>query len=1748
MIALPFFPVLIHQIIHQWLKSRQALITSVFILTVLFLCFCYTQTPTLHAQESGGPHTLYVVDPDGLNQVPVRADGQSSLTATLYSLSADAFLQRYLTTSSAWDAIDTSGLTPALTWTAPITGTTYGGLHTLPLPPLAGDNRMVPSGIYVLQTPGVGWHENRAYLLVSRHTLVVKQGNKGQVVLWATTLQTKQPVAEMEITLYDNNGVALATGRTNADGLLTLNVGTASPRIAIGRHGAEMTLAGIDWQWRQEGHSWSWSEPNAERYRVYLYTDRPLYRPDQSLHYHAIIRNNDLAGYTPLDSATPITVTLRDSRNNLLDTATVHADDFGTVHGTFTLSDEPPLGEYRLALTINGETTTQPLYVEEYRKPEYAVSVETPATFALHGDTIPLTVQSDYYFGQPVANATVVVNIYRQPLYRYYSWWDKEYHEYYGRRELVESRTGQTDGTGGYQFTDTPSALDTENGSGYHYTYIATVTDARDLPVMGMGAINVYARGFTLRARTEKYGYAVREEVVLQVSTSEHDGTPRANQRVTVRVVKPAYEKENDVDMVPPQTLATDAAGNVSVRYSTLPQGWYSVVVTSIDDQGKTVEATRHLWIYGNESNQSWWYHDDNTLTLMADRDSYAPGDVAQLLIQSNVMGTALLTLERDGVHSERIIPITGPVTTVALPITADYAPNIHAKIHLYQITGSETERPIHPDDKEGHLLTAEAELAVPVPEKRLIVTFTDLAASYTPGAEAPLTLQVTDQNGVPVQAQVAVAIVDEALFALREDLAGDLFDTFYGARANGVATFDSQAYTFYWDLWQRDGPPTTLDDVAGDEAAATRQTRRNFQDTAYWNPTLQTDAAGRVTFTVPLPDNLTTWRLVARAVTKATEVGETRSQLLVTQELIARPALPRFAVVGDRFQTGVVAQNYTGTETTATTTMTAQTLTLLDPAGQQLTLPYNGTAIVQWTAVASLPGTDLVTTTVATSHGSDEVELVLPIKPFAVPDRWVTAGIAAPSATATFTMPHNAIRETTTLALHLSPSLAAGVTEGLDALIAYPYGCVEQTMSRLLPTAVAATAFTQMGIETPRADELPAIITSGLQKIYGFQHEDGSWGWFYDDDGGVYLTTYVLLGLHAVQQAGFAVEAAVIDRGFAYVDQHLATVTEPGTKAYALYVKALAERGNLAAAQALVGQRSEMDSAMQAALALALYHGGDTANARQVTQGLRNTVSETPTTAYWPLPQTNWQWQQWQTMASTEKNTALALQALSTIEPETPLLPKVVRWLMQQRRGSGWSNTQATAFAVMGLVNYALVHETAGNEYTYRVLINGETVDTGTVSADTRTLPPILLHGEQLYTGENILVIERSEGSGTLYYTALLERQLYHESFVAVESVDQGLQLSRSYRLLEGTPRTDGAYNVGDLIEVSLQLTAQTRMAYVHVEDPIPAGFEVINERLNAVSYPGEAENYWSYWRDWGYNRKNVRDDRVDFFVTTLWPGTQTLTYRMRAITPGEFSVLPGQTYPMYNDEIWGRSAATAVRIVPEALTDAPNLTGDFDHNCRITPFDLQLAAAAWGTWDEAYNLVGEASIDLADLAAIGSRTGATCKTDRVALGMGASTVSFQSTAPAQSRWIGEPIVVTIRQQDWANLQTKAATTLGGYGFTIHFDATQLSVADVQWHNRQLGSIPLGPVIDTTTGTLQIGSYQLDAVSAGQQADTPLVTITFIGHSVGLTEITLSAAEALDGDGHQLATNVTNEIGTIAIEGNRVLLPVINR
>ena len=471
--------------------------------------------------------------------------------------------------------------------------------------------------------------------------------------------------------------------------------------------------------------------------------------------------------------------------------------------------------------------------------------------------------------------------------------------------------------------------------------------------------------------------------------------------------------------------------------------------------------------------------------------------------------------------------------------------------------------------------------------------------------------------------------------------------------------------------------------------------------------------------------------------------------------------------------------------------------------------------------------------------------------------------------------------------------------------------------MSRVLPNAMVGQAFRRLGIRNDFLEtDLPPMVSLGLQKLYGFQHNDGGWGWWYDDSTDLNQTAYVLLGLVMTEQAGFDVDTGVVERGVDSL-QRMLPDADPRDQAYGAFVLAMA--GRPVTSTQTLSEALELDLFSQAALAIALDVAEDEEFSAALLDNLRESATQVDSNVYWSDEGEHASYSR-KVMGSTVRTTAMATSALARLDPESPLVPRAANWLMAQRQGQGWGDTHKTSFAILALTDYWLAAGEQAAGAAYRLYLNGALWTAGQMDRADAGVTSVMTHGTTgspalLLTGENQLQLALGEEdvppAGRIYYgvTLTLQRRVGPEGVPAMGTHERSIGVERAYRL-PGSEEAPGPVQRGDLVEVQLTLDVPEESWYVVVDDPLPAGFEALNERLGTTSHL--ASIYGgpdTYWEQYGYNRKDVRDERVSFFVRYLAPGEHTLTYLVRATTGGIFTALPTQVYPMYEPDVWSRS-----------------------------------------------------------------------------------------------------------------------------------------------------------------------------------------------------------------------------------------------
>ena len=1373
----------------------------------------------------------------------------------------------------------------------------------------------LPPGAYVAVTRSRQLkQQDTVWFTVSGIGLISKQ-SAGRLLVYAIDLNTGEPASGVPVRVElmgqgdgDESAAATAaartaTGTTDDSGLLSISLSQpAASAMVTGTRGDEFAVL----------YSSFWFD--ARRQKIYIYTDRPIYRPDNTVYFKGIARTIGDPGYT-VPAGQAVKVEIRDPRDNLLSKQELVTNDWGSFYGEFTLGSEPPLGAYSIVATIGGEQHWSSFSVAEYRKPEWSVDVKFDRDRYIAGDTLQAACEASYYFGAPVANARVEYRVYRQRIgflgaaqsgadggggygeYGEYS--DYGDYGYYGEyyEDFVTSGEACTDAQGRAVVSfEAPRA----DGRNYRYIMAVDVIDATNKQASGSGSAVVAMGLFDMRVSTSAYLVGPGDRFQVRVKTAGLDGSAVAR-RLELVMMKRTYDKKGYTDTpVATRAVETSASGEATVELLAAEAGDYVLAAKAVDERGNSIVAEAHIWVSGTAGRLSAIWRSD--VALICDKSSYKPGEVAKVLITAPAdVSSVLLTVEDSDVRHARVVQLENGSATVELPIVEEYAPNTY-------VTATAVASRV--------MQTASREIAVATPETSLIVEIQPNKVSYRPGEVATYLVKTKNAQGDAVQAEISFGLVDESIYAVRPDMMPDIGKFFHGRRERAVSTENSFPVTYYGGA----------DKEGGAESA-----RKYFPDTAAWFPSVVTDVNGHAVLRVTMPDSLTTWRATVRAHARSTMVGQAQQKVVVTVPLSARLGLPRHYTLGDKAMVAGVVHNDTNRARRVSATLRADGADIAGRAKQYVTVPAHGQASVEWEIEPRMVGKVTLSLAARSWFLNDAVDMTVPVLPFGEETQRAWAGETRPSdesgALLEFELPEDALSGATRVQLEVSPGYAGVVQQALEFLVNYPYGCVEQTMSAFMPDIVAHRAFTHLGVALPRSQaELARMVDSGLARLYKYQHPDGGFGWWEFDQSDIWMTSYVLFGLGKAKEAGFDVSAQAIDRALDYLAQSLAHARKAGAREYAFASFVLAEHDRLEGASLSefirFGRQSHASSAVAdplttAYITLATSRVGQNSMAAAGAQLLSARATRHSGQAYWQTQDTAHWWRN-----ETAESTAWAMMALLRVDPTSPLVAEAARHLASARTGSQWRSTRESAAAVLALVEYMIqagddvsaerkVVVSVNGRETSRLTLGGAAGGSASEAASTPTSTSIVIDPNLIVPGRNQISL-RAEG-GALLYSAKADWYVPRDH---IEAGGDCAVITREYfRIDRNAPAPkgqkyfvtpiDGEVGVREEVLVRVSVRALTDLEYMAFEDPVPSAFEISEEPVDAYS--------WYYW----YDRSEARDSKMVVFATRIPAGrTQTFEYVLVPERPGSYRVMPTQAWSMYYPGLRARGNSSSIKV----------------------------------------------------------------------------------------------------------------------------------------------------------------------------------------------------------------------------------------
>ena len=894
-------------------------------------------------------------------------------------------------------------------------------------------------------------------------------------------------------------------------------------------------------------------------------------------------------------------------------------------------------------------------------------------------------------------------------------------------------------------------------------------------------------------------------------------------------------------------------------------------------------------------------------------------GETATALIQSPYPeGELYFAVVKDKPLYQQMIKAKGGAPQVQFQVTPEMLPN--AAVQAVLVRQGKPLNQLQPGSLDNLVQIGFAPLKVNLDDKYLKVQATPTQPSLEPGAEQTLQLSLKDYQGNPTKGQFTVIVVNEAILQLSGYRPPDLVKTVYAEQAIATRFSDNRRNVVLQQqaLTQRKGWGYGGGLSAG---AASTRIRKDFQALAYYNGSVLTDATGKAQVTFKLPDDLTTWRVMAIATDGNLRFGNSDATFITTKPLVTNAILPQFARSGDRLNAGLSVTN--NTDQTGNLTIHGELNGTVKFGGNCRETTCNistkvesATRAYRFPMIAGSVGVSQVRfTTQLNQTTADAFEVPLEIKPLReITEQVVETGVTKNQVKIPLNVEKNVVSDGGGLDIQLASTLIPEITASAQQVLQnndLPF--TEPIASQLIVAANLQT-LSQKWVVANQSFILKQT-NQALKQLQKLQLTDGGFAAFPGEQkSDPWVSSYAAESLaKATQVFPGLVDAGMGSHLKAYLQKVLAN---PGqyefckqqlckTQLQLNALMALAELGekrNSFLAD-IYRQRDAFDLVTQMKLARYLSQFPEWQNeSKQLLNQLQQNVYESGARAVVSLPR-NWEWMSSQTTAQAQ---ALRLFIVQHSQPE--VIDKLLQSLLALRRDGTWQTSYDNAQALTALVEYAKLQPTPPN-FVAKVQLAGKKLGEKRLIGDRNSNLEVKVPIAELPRGQHDLLLQKS-GQGELHYIAAYRYRLQGNQ----PGRFNGLRVTREIsRVGEEMLQRIGLYAFdkplslpnGKVYDIGLEIIADHPVEHVIITDPLPAGFEAVDAsfQTSTSALQAKADN-------WEVGFKTIYRDRIVAYANHLEPGVYHLHYLVRSVTPGTFIYPGAEVHLQYTPEEFGRTA----------------------------------------------------------------------------------------------------------------------------------------------------------------------------------------------------------------------------------------------
>ena len=1475
-------------------------------------------------------------------------------------------------------------------------------------------------GIFILNFK-IGEIEKNAFIVRSDFGVVAKEA-ENEIVFWAQDFKSKKSVSGATIDVYNlfEKREILFSSKFDKQGIAKTPISSQAD-IGIIKRGEDVAFILINLNYLNTNYNRaaSFDAQQAET-KYFLFTDRPIYKPGESVFFKSIIRDDRDSEYDIADG--DVTVKIYNGWNedkNVIFNEKYKILSDGTIDGEYSIPEDLSTGTYRMKVSrVNDQNNRNSWFwsensnvvifqIEYFQKPEYSLSIDVPYEDYISGDQLTFNVGASYFSGQRISQKEVSYTVYSSDYYDYSYYYedlndlDSYRYGYWRSRKISEGKAML--GSDGNAVIDI-GRTSIDKSRSQVYTIEATFQDESNIPVFARKNILIRKGEFNIYKKrgSSEYHNAVGDETKLDIILVSHRKSNISKIDLDVKINRSSWEYDaksgrykNIKQSLPDQRITTDDDGEVEFKFTPELKGSYRINVSGKDSRGNLVSKRFYLWVHDGSG---YYYNFSSTggLSVKADREEYKPGEDVHLSIYSEIADCdVFLSVERGWSKDFQVIHLDGQFGTAQIDLDNSYVPNIF--ISASSFTSNE-------------LQTSNTGMLKVSPEgKKINIDIIPDKEKYGPGDYVNLNVRTTDYYGDPISSDITVWAVDKAIYELRDSNLRDAFDAFYKTRYNSTAsshslrqltvygaemgcfpagtkvlmldgkqkniedvkegdyvmTFNSEnkydlrggkviglhninsfGYLIIndnlkvtpnhklwinkrWDvagniqigdlLLNVDGKEVAVESIqwqlgkekvynleienyhtyfangiwVHNDKGGDGSVRSVFESTAYWNPRLRTGANGVGKVTFKLPDNLTTWVIAGVASTSDTKIGQNLKDIVVSKDIILRPILPNILRNGDAIILSAIVQNFTDNDYDFNVSLEFDSGKVFEKE-KKISIRSNDFEQIFWNVYPEEVNDDaeLFFSAVVLSDPdlSDKIIEKIPVRQFGF---WEKKAVYDSKDKNVYLIPEekDSQIEESSVDISISSTLIGSLPDAMKYLIRYPYGCIEQTTSCFVPVVIANKnpELFKDAIENKSTDKM---IKTGIKKLSAHQGKDGGWSWWYSDKSDPFLSAYVFEYILKAKDLDIEFNENIIEKARLFFEnsKFAENSDEYIYKMYAL---------SLLSSDDDRKEIREFGSRQVEVVATAVMANIENGYLNPKTNGLDLLLSmkiETKNnTIYWEAGTK-------ERYGSFDSSTALALRAIVAGKVDHQIAVKTVKYLIGNKKANRWANTYATARVVQALVDYSKTTNELNPNYKYNIVLGDEIYFKGEMDNSVQSKTLSIPMKDVIQNGQKIEVLQN--GNGQMYVSVITNCFFAKKDSLAK---DNGMSITREYINTKGERLP---IEVGDVVEIRLQIYDLTKERYAVIEDHLPSGLVPMN--VNLKNEGQRIRNYYYY----GSSGQEFTENGIVYYINNPYTLQTRYSYKARAISAGVFNVPPAETQMMYSPEINGRTNSQTISI----------------------------------------------------------------------------------------------------------------------------------------------------------------------------------------------------------------------------------------